>query len=352
MIPNRVAIIGADFPVYELYCPNFTGMQAGLKAMGIEHKLFGCRPTLDVQAVIDYSPDFVIYGLLDMIKNHSWRKMIREALPNAKIVMWYGDLRNNETGQISANVSELDMMFVSNDAQDSYYENKWKVPKCHFLPLGCQIYDREYEEKFDFDFVFIGGVITGAGFLDRARQMWKYRENGLKILDGDARHPNHRAKVMKSMPTIYRSSKVTLDQSHFTDIKGYTSNRFWIVTASGGFALTKRFPDCEKFYPPGTRAYFDTFSEAIRLMKYYLDHPAEREKIRKAGHQHAKNHTYEKRFEIMFEKVYAPTETKIDNARLGRVHKGVSPRTPLYEDPKIGTQEAQGKEGKISPEKG
>ncbi len=326
MKPNRVAIIGANWPAYELYCPNFTGMQDGLRAMGIEHKLFTCRPSLDTHALIAYNPDLIIYGLIDMVRNFDLRMEIRRALPDARIVMWYGDLRNNETKQTSAKMSEIDMMFVSNDAQREFYMKKWSVPDCKFLPLGSSIWNRPYDRRFDFDFVFIGGTITGAAFMDRARLIWRFKDNGLRVIDGDMRKPALRAKIMKMAPTIYRSSKITLDMSHFTDIQGYTSNRFWIITASGGFALTKRWPGCEDFYPEGTRVYFDTFEEALELRDFYLRNPAEREKIRLAGHAHAVNHTYEKRFAIMFEILYGKAN-KIDNARLGSEQSGLSSGT-------------------------
>lgn len=304
--PTRIALLAADYPLYEKYCPNFTGMQDGLKELGIEHQLFSCRPRLDVQAVIDYKPDFIVYGLLDMVKKHHWRKAIRESLPDAKIVMWYGDLRDDHTVQIDADMSEIDIMFVSNNAQNAYYEEKWKVPKCRFLPLGASIKKPVYNEKFDFDFVFIGARITGAGFLKRAMEIGKLQsEGGLKVIDGSAqREPELRARILKVMPDIYFSSKVCLDMSHFVHIDSYTSNRFWNITASGGFALTRRFPNCETFYPDGTRVYFDEIEEAIKLKDYYLEHPDEREKIRKAGYEHAKLHTYSHRFAQMFAMVY------------------------------------------------
>ena len=114
MKPNRVAIVGADWPEYEKYCPNFVGMQLGLAEMGIEHQLFSCRPTLNVDALIAYQPDLIVYGLIDMVKTHQKRLRIRNELPRAKIVMWYGDFRNEETGQIRAEMSEIDAMFVAN----------------------------------------------------------------------------------------------------------------------------------------------------------------------------------------------------------------------------------------------
>ena len=303
--PSRVAIVGADWPEYEKYCPNFTGMQLGLAEMGIEHKLFSCRPVLNVDALIAYQPDFIVYGLLDMVRNQDARMQIRRSLPNARIVMWYGDLRNEETGQIFARMSEIDAMFVSNAAQNEYYVNKWKVPQCHFLPLGSPVYNAEIKEKYQLPFIFVGAVITGAGFMDRAKTMWYLRDRGLKIIDAPAQtQPELRAKILKDLPSLYRSAKVSLDWSHFTDIEGYTSNRFWIVTGSGGFALTKRWPGCTDFYPEGTRVYFDTADEALEMKDYYLTHPEEREKIRAAGHAHAIHHTYSDRFTKMFDVIY------------------------------------------------
>lgn len=305
-MPNKVALVIADWPIYEKYCPSFVGMQDGLKALGIEYKVFSCRPRVFAQQIVDYEPDLVIYGLLDMVKDQVARETIRNGLPNAKIVMWYGDLRNETTGQIVADMSEIDMMFVSNNAQSKYYEKRWKVPACHFLPLGASIPYTVYEEKLDFDFVFIGAELVGQGFTDRAKLMGKFREHGLKIINADAKtDPEMRAKVLKMMPTVYRSSKVCLDISHFTDIDGYTSNRFWNIGAAGGVALTKRFPGCTDFYPENSRAYFDTFEEAIELKDKLIADPIMRNFIRVNAINVAKQHTYEHRFLEMFAKVYA-----------------------------------------------
>lgn len=303
--PSRVAIIGADWPVYEKYCPNFTGMQRGLKTLGIEHKLFSCRPNINIDEIVAYTPDFVIYGLLDLVSHPKWREEIRTRLPYAKIVMWYGDLRNAETGQINADMREIDMMFVSNAAQNEYYKSIWKVPECHFLPLGSPLYGSVYKKQYDLDFIFVGATITGKLFLDRARIMLHLRHQGLKIINAPAQtQPELRAKILKDLPDLYYSARVSLDWSHFTDIPGYTSNRFWIITASGGLALTKRWPGCEEFYPEGTRVYFETVEEALELKDYYAMHTDEREKICSAGYIHAREHTYDKRFAKMFSKLY------------------------------------------------
>ena len=305
MKPKRVAIIGADWPDYERYCPNWLGMIDGLTELKIEHRLFSCRPILKTEEIIEYQPDLVIYGLIDMVRKPNARQKLRKALPDAKIVMWYGDLRNEFTTQIRGDMGEIDAMFVSNAAQNEYYQNKWLVPECHFLPLGSPVYQPEIADKFKLDFIFVGATISSKGFEDRAKIMWHLRDNGLKIIDAPAHtKPKLRAKILEELPTLYRNAKISLDWSHFTDIEGYTSNRYWIITGAGGFALTKRFPGCEDFYPEDTRAYFETPDEALELRDYYLANPEEREKIRATGHKQAEKHTYRYRFLKMFDIIY------------------------------------------------
>lgn len=302
-MPDKVAIIGATYPAYEQWCPNWLGMKDGLKRLGIPYKFFTCRPELSIDDLVAYNPDFIIYGLVDMVRAEHWRQEIRIRLPKAKIVFWYGDLRDKRTGQITADMSEIDAMFVSNDAQSEYYESRWHVPACHFLPLGAPLTAKRYNPSHDFPFVFIGAILTTPMFGERAHTMVKYKQHGLKVINGLTSET--RRQVFQMMPSIYSSSQISLDQSHFTDVSRYTSNRYWIITASGGFALTKRFPGCEEFYPEGTRAYFDTFEESLELKDYYLEHEDERNKIAAAGHEHAKLHTYDHRFRRMFEVVYA-----------------------------------------------
>lgn len=305
-MPKKVALIIADWPVYEKYCPNFVGMQDGLEKLGIEYRVFSCRPTLEVDTLIDYQPDFVLYGLLDMVKRQDWRIDIRDRLPAAKIVMWYGDLRDSSTGQIGANMREIDMMFVSNNAQNGYYEKKWAVPACHFMPLGSPIYETEYDPKYDFPFVFIGGKMAGQRFLDRAAVIQEYEDKlGLKVIDAVANSaPTLRAKIMKAMPSIYASSRASLDMSHFTDIDRYTSNRYWIIGASSGAAVTKRFPGCTDFYPEDSRAYFDTFEEAEVLVKKLQNDEGFRDHLKMRALEEAQKHTYDHRFREIFKLVY------------------------------------------------
>ncbi len=294
----RIVYVGATYPRLELFCPNFTAVKAGLKRLGVPHLFLTCRPEFtDFDAIKEFKPDLIIYGLLDMIKKPAWRQRIKAENPQAKIVFWYGDLRDSSTGQIDADASDLDAMFVSNDAQEKFYKSLWKVKSCKFLPLGCEpISEPMVDKKFGFDFVFIGGKISAGSFIPRMREITRFEESGLTVINSN--DSDLRAKIFEKMPVIYSSSKISLDMSHFTHIQSYTSNRFWNIPAMYGFPLTKRFPNCENLFK--NRAYFDTFTEAIELRDYYLTHEKERKALVEAAHKESFNHTGDKRFLEMF----------------------------------------------------
>lgn len=300
--PKKVALIISTYPDYEKYCPNFCGMQDGLKILKIPFKVFSCRPTFNPQEVIDYKPDLIVYGLPDMGLHKEWRNHIRKGLPNAKIVMWYGDYRYNL--EVKLDMPEIDCMFASNNESANWYKANWKVPRFEFLPLGASIQNPKYNPKYNFPVVFIGHkLFVGAG-LSRARKIQEIQNEikGIQILNGNAKdNPKLREKIMKEVPNIYFSSKICLDMNTFSGIKGYTSNRAWVIPACGGFAISEYWPQSEEFFPEGTRVWFKTIPEAIEKIKYYLSHDEEREKIRLAGLENAKNHTYDKRWLKMFE---------------------------------------------------
>lgn len=307
LTPKRIVLVGADYPELEKYCPNFNGMRAGLDRLKIKYLFLSCRhpkkeSKLDIDALVAFNPDLVIYALRDVILQPKWRQEVRDRLPGVPIVMWYGDFRNTETTQYDANCSTtIDAMFVSNDAQEMFYQQKWKMPKVMFLPLGCEpIAKPKIQPMYKFDFVFIGGSVTSSPFNDRAAEILRFKiDADLTIINSF--EPAMRARIMKAMPEIYSTSKISLDVSHFTDVMRYTSNRYWIIPAFWGFPLTKRFPGCEEFYPEDARAYFSTFEEAVEKKNYYLKNDGERDYLIKKMRTHVGRHTYDVRFRKMFE---------------------------------------------------
>ena len=299
----KVAIIGATQPSYERYCPNWLGMQAGLKKLNIPFVFLNCRQNLFLFDELKKSnPDIIIYGLRDIIFDKELRTKIRKEFPKAKIIFWYGDLRKEYGWPERLNLNGLiDVMFVSNDAQKNFYKYQLNIDKVFFLPLAAEPIEKPLlNSRFTFDFVFIGAKHYINDFQERAKIIQFLEENRLKRID--SLKTELREKIFKAMPEIYSSSKICLDISHYTDIPRYTSIRFWEIPAFWGFALTKRFPYCEEFYPENThRIYWDTKEEALELKNFYLKHDDKRREIIKRAWYHTKeNHTYKQRFIKMF----------------------------------------------------
>jgi glycosyltransferase involved in cell wall biosynthesis len=71
----------------------------------------------------------------------------------------------------------------------------------------------------------------------------------------------------------------------------YHSDRFTHYTACGTMVLAKRVPDTERLMEDKKHVvYFDTASECMELINWYLGHEDERKKIADAGMQRC--HTY------------------------------------------------------------
>lgn len=70
------------------------------------------------------------------------------------------------------------------------------------------------------------------------------------------------------------------------------------MPGAGGFLLTEAAPDLERYFTDGREiAVFETPADLIAKVNYFREHPAERDRIARAGHLRTREqHTYEKRF--------------------------------------------------------
>jgi len=303
----RVAVVGSTHPSYELACPHWNGIRRGLEKLALPYRFLTSRTASAFNANLcaeleEFKPDLIVYGLIDLIRQPESRMRIREKFPRATVVVWYCDLRNDDTGQVEADCRDtVDAMLVTNGGQREFYQRKFNLDRVYFLPQACEPIDApRIADGLGFDFVFIGVKNFTGPFASRAKLVESLQQkHGLIQIDGEA--PALREKVYRAMPEIYSSSKVCLDISHFWNIPQYCSIRYWEVPAFFGFALSRRFPGCEEFYQDKVhRVYFDSLEECIDLKDYYQAHEGERERIRRAGWENSHRHTYRERFLEMF----------------------------------------------------
>ncbi len=98
-------------------------------------------------------------------------------------------------------------------------------------------------------------------------------------------------------------SKVFLARDAYPHIRLSTSARAFTAIGLGGFYLTFPTTGIEGMFEPGKELVtFNTADEMIEKIRYYLCHDEERQAIAAAGRKKAlEHHTYQRRFERMFE---------------------------------------------------
>lgn len=303
----KIALVGARNNEEEFSCTHWSGLDRTLKESEHDHYIFCCRQGIGfIKEIIQWQPDLIIYGLIDMAKQQEWREQVRDGCPNAKIVFWYGDARTPETGQIDpVDLSgTVDLFLASNDGL-KWFQKKHFGMTPEYMPLAVYptekpVFSQKTLDTYG-DFVFIGAKANRIGFVKRMNVIQEIEDKlGLRVINGGNR--KERAMVYKSMPKIYGSAKFSLEISHFWDIHKYTSNRFWVIPGYWGFSLSKRFPGCEELYPEDTRVYWNTVDELREKIEYYTKNNEERLRMIEKGHQHTvDNHTYKHRINSIIE---------------------------------------------------
>jgi len=301
----KIVLGGSRFPIYERSCPHWRGIKEALTEMGQRFVYLDLRhdPWFG-EKVVEYNPDLVICGLDDIFYSSRQMRQIRGKLPHTKVVVWYGDYRDDEISYVheSRCIGLIDAIFVSNNGQAEFFRRKFGV-RARFLPLACyKIKKRYINPRLRYRNVFIGETARREGLWGQRVKLISEISKQEKVTIINSTKEKKRAAIYELMPEIYGSSDFSLDIAHFWHIPGYTSNRSWIIPMCSGLSLAKRFPGCEDFYKDRVhKLYFDTAEEAIELIKYYTKHKDKADKIRKAGHKHTlENHTYEHRLKQMF----------------------------------------------------
>jgi spore maturation protein CgeB len=115
------------------------------------------------------------------------------------------------------------------------------------------------------------------------------------------------------IPDIYRTSRISLNFSGAGQNTGGVGRfdgrqikaRTFEVPGAGGFLLTEAAPGLERYFTIGREiATFASPRELVERVRYYLDHPGERDVIARAGHARAiAEHTYEQRISEILERL-------------------------------------------------
>ena len=119
---------------------------------------------------------------------------------------------------------------------------------------------------------------------------------GIKVQKKHA-YPEDYQKVCSGAKIILGQNAVVRDL--------YFSNRVWYTLGCRGFFLTFYTPRMEEIFERGVHLdWFHTQEECEEKIRYYLDHPEERERIRQAGYELAhREYSFQKVAERMLQTV-------------------------------------------------
>ena len=149
------------------------------------------------------------------------------------------------------------------------------------------IWQRPAHISKQFDVSFVGAVMPL--YPDRRDYLRALTEMGISVRVFDNKSMRNRL-MLSDMIGIINQSRInlnfTLDGAGLgiKQLKG----RMFEITMAGGFLLTEYAPDLERYFEIGSEVVcFDSAIEAAEKVRYYLQHPDEREEIAARGYERA-----------------------------------------------------------------
>jgi spore maturation protein CgeB len=165
-----------------------------------------------------------------------------------------------------------------------------------------------------YDVSFVGSIY---GY--RAEWVEVLRQSGVSVSCFGHRSENGVIDA-DEIPQVYRASRISLNFSgagqNARGAKGSYNRqlkaRTFEVPGAGGFLLTENAPGLERYFRVGQEvATFESTSDLIDKVRYYLVHPDERDAVARAGHERTMaEHTYDRRISEILK--------KLEPLRLGR----------------------------------
>lgn len=146
---------------------------------------------------------------------------------------------------------------------------------------------------------------VGSAYGNRMRWIEMLRRNGAKVECFGHGWPNG-AVSAEQVAAIVRESRISLNFGdsglQLRGVMPYRSRqikaRVFEVPGAGGFLLTQAADGLERCYRDGEEiVVFRSDAELLDRIRYYLEHPDDRDRIARAGHERThREHTYTQRF--------------------------------------------------------
>jgi len=252
-----------------------------------------------------FEPDFLILTRHAIELGES---PIRNLLRKPAAVFWYFDLEPKEKVlQLGHMVGK---MYVTYFRQVETYRAAG-IEQVEFLPQAMDpgrdfpAPDAPHQYRCDVSFVGSGDsryrydvlrAVSAVSRLQIRGPGWQNAPSELPVVGGPI--------YGRRLAQVIRGAAISLGASSYPgqDTERFSaSNRMWPILGCGGFYLGRYVEGIETFASDGHHcAWYRSPAEAAELVRHYLKHPAERDRIAHAGRHHAlAHHTYAHRLELL-----------------------------------------------------
>ncbi|MBN2210756.1 MAG: glycosyltransferase [Sedimentisphaerales bacterium] len=215
---------------------------------------------------------------------------LREALPQATFMCWYGDLRRGADRRVLAIARHCDWFTATSSGGVLECYKAAGAKNAAFMPNPS---DPDVEHPYDAppefhsQVTFIGKISHSLPDQDPMRDelLRRLYEQGILTVWGCFGRP-----TVDGLDAFYAISgaKIALSINAFNDVPMYHSDRLIRLMACGAFVVAKRVPETERLFEDGKHlVYFDTIDQCRELIKRYLADDSARNRIAAAGMQHA-----------------------------------------------------------------
>jgi len=253
--------------------------------------------------------DYLTYDELYEIKKYS----------KSKIVMWFPDAVSN-LGRAYFMTAGYDFIFFKDPYIVSSLKNYYDFKNVYYLPEAFNPDLHNIKEniekdkmKYECDVSIVANLHSfRVPILEKLIQS----NYSIKIFGSP---PPFYVNISKNLLKNYKNdyliyeekakackyAKISLNTTHPAEIEGFNV-RVFEITGAGGFLLTPYRKALEDLFKIGEEIeVYNSYSEMLEKIDFYIKNPIKREEIRKKGQIRAlENHTYEKRLNKMFDIIY------------------------------------------------
>ena len=246
--------------------------------------------------------------------------IIRRIVHQRRAVFWYFDPKAKE--KVLRLGRLVGRMYVTYLRQVEQYRISG-IPDVGFMPQGVDPFrdvpassvPREFE--CETSFVGSGQYPYRFGFLRSAAAVSRLQIRGPGWSDAPPDLPVAGGPVYgTALAQVIGGAAISLGASGHPEQdadRASASNRMWKILGCGGFYLGSYIADIDTFAQDGVHcAWYHDSAHAVELIRHYLKVPEERNRIARAGREHAlAHHTYRHRLELVLAGKPYPIHTMV-----------------------------------------